>query len=150
MTRVVLLVLALGACVLAAPGCGGAPPPPPVVAAAPPPPPPVVTSEGVILRAELEEVLEAGLGRFLGRIGVEPHVEEGRFVGFRVTELRDEALFTGVDLRPGDTVLTVNGQSIERPDHAFTVWTGLRVASELDVTILRDGERKALRFAIVD
>ena len=75
---------------------------------------------------------------------------EGRDVVVGRRELRDEALFTGVDLSPGDTVVAVNGQGIERPEHAYTVWTGLRVASELSLVVLRGDERRELRFAIVD
>jgi S1-C subfamily serine protease len=141
---------ALLACA-AALGCAGALPPASARPAPPPPDPePVLATEGVIRRAELDAVLDAGLGRFLQRVRTEADLRDGRFVGFRLTELRDPALFAGVDLAPGDTVLTVNGRSIERPEHAFTVWTGLRVASELTVVVLRGSERRELRFAIVD
>jgi type II secretory pathway component PulC len=131
-------------------GCGGAPPPQtaratPVAAPAPPPEP-----EGVIRRAALDEVLAGGPGLFLQKIATEADMRDGRFVGFRLTELRDEALFGGVDLAQGDTVIEVNGHAIERPEDAFTVWTSLQVASELSVVVLRGDERRVLRFAIVD
>jgi len=106
---------------------------------------------GEIARADLEPVLEAGLGRFLQGVGVEPDLREGRFVGFRLTRLYPaDPRFADLDLGPGDTVLRVNGQSIERPEQALQVWNSLRVASELMVEYLRDGERRELRFAIVD
>ncbi|UJR87092.1 hypothetical protein [Sandaracinus amylolyticus] len=148
------VALPLGIVLLVGVGCGSAPPPAPAhaepepVAAAPLAPVPEGAS--VIQRAMLDEVLEAGLGRFLQRIGTEPDLRDGRFVGFRVVELRDEALFAGLDLAPGDTIVQVNGQGIERPEHAFTVWTGLRVASELTIVVLRGEERRELRFPIVD
>lgn len=145
-----LLAPAIAWCALAASGCGGAPPPAPAVAEAPPEPPPIVAEEGVIRRALLDEVLEAGLGAFLQKVTTEPDRRDGAFVGFRITELHDAELFEGVDLAPGDTVVSVNGQAIDRPEHAFTVWTSLRVASELDVVVLRGDERRELRFAIVD
>lgn len=113
----------------------------------PPAEPPA--TEGTIARAELETVLAAGLGRFLGGVATAPHLDEGRFVGFRLTELRS-ALFQGVDLAADDTVLTVNGMTIERPEQALSVWNGLHVASELTVEYLRNGERRQLRFAIED
>jgi len=131
-------------------GCGGTPPAPARHVEAALPPLPELAAEGVIRRPLLDEVLEAGLGRFLQRVTTEPDLREGHFVGFRITALRDEALFAGVDLAPGDTVVAVNGQPIERPEQAFTVWTGLRVASELSVVVLRGQERRELRFAIVD
>lgn len=111
----------------------------------PPPAPPA--REGTIDRAALDSVLERGLGRFLRRVETEPHLEDGRFVGFRVTALRTE-LFEGVDLRAGDTVTSVNGMPIERPEQALSAWNGLTVASELTVEYLREGEARQLRFAI--
>ncbi len=131
-------------------GCGSAPAPAPTVHVAEAPPPPVEISEPVIQRAALDEVLDAGLGAFLGRVTTAPSLDGNRFVGFQLVALRDEALFSGVDLQPGDVILSVNGQSIERPDDAFTAWTGLRVASEITLAVLRDGERRDLRFPIVD
>jgi type II secretory pathway component PulC len=114
-----------------------------------PEPPPVAppASEGTIARAELDGMLDAGLGHFLQRVATEPHLDEGRFVGHRVTRLRGD-LFGGVDLQPGDTLLRVNGMPIERPEHALAAWNALRVASELTIDLLREGERRQLRFAI--
>lgn len=114
-----------------------------------PPAPPPLVREGTIARGELDAVLAGGLGRFLSSVLTEPHLDEGRFVGFRLTELRSP-LFEGVDLRAGDTLLSVNGMSIERPEEAMQVWNGLRVASELTLEVMRDGETRQLRFGIED
>ena len=105
--------------------------------------------EGTIARADLDVVLAQGIGRFLQRVTTEPHLDAGRFVGFRFTEMHSE-IFTGIDLRPGDTLLSVNGHSIERPEEAMQIWSALRVASELTVEYLREGERRQLRFAIAE
>ena len=106
---------------------------------------------GEIQRAELLPVLDAGLGRFLQGVRTEPDLQNGRFVGFRVIELYpSDARLSEVDLRPGDTVLRVNGQSIERPEQALHVWEELRVASQLVIEYLRAGRREDLRFEIVD
>ncbi len=137
---------------LLAAGCGGAAPARPTAARPTaeeerPPSPPV--TEGTIARAELEAVLDQGLGRFLQVVGTEPHLEAGRFVGHRLTELRGR-LFERVDLAPGDTLLRVNGMAIERPEQAMAAWNALRVASELTIDYQRDGESRQLRFAIDD
>lgn len=147
--RPVRISLALVSALVAL-ACGGAPPPPAAEPVAVAPPPPVEVHAPQIARAELDEVLDAGLGAFLGRVTTAPHMDGSRFVGFEIVELRDATLFQGVDLQPGDVVLAVNGQSIERPDDAFTAWTGLRVASEITIAVLRGSERRDLRFPIVD
>ncbi len=139
-------------------GCGGtsADPEPttpdPATAEAEPTPvyEPPVTS-GTILRAELAPVLDAGLGRFLQGVVTEPRLAGGDFVGFEIVSLYpDDPRFARLDLRPGDVVTRVNGQSIERPEHALAVWSSLRVASQLLVEYQHEGERKELRFEIVD
>lgn len=131
--------------------CGGAPPPVTALPAPiePPPAPAPLRSEGTIERAELDAVLEQGLGRFLQYVSTEPHLEDGRFVGFRFRELRG-AFFAGIDLAPGDTLLSVNGAPIERPEQALRVWNELRVASELTLDVLHEGQQRRLRFEIVE
>ena len=133
-------------------GCGGPQTPASAVSRviATSPPPPVEVSEPVIHRLVLDQVLDAGLGAFLGRVGTEPSLEGNRFVGFRIVALRDATLFDGIDLRAGDVLVSVNGQPIERPEQAFSAWTSLRVASEITLAVMRDGERRDLRFPIVD
>ena len=137
--------------------CGASTPPaqaasgtvPPAEPAAPTYASPVTS--GAIARDELIPVLDAGLGRFLQGVETEPHMESGDFVGFRILHLYpDDARFARLELQPGDTVTRVNGQSIERPEHAIEVWSSLRVASQLLVEYLHDGERRELRFEIVD
>ena len=136
--------------------CGGGQAPPAAVASPPSEaaerrPRPVLAATGEIPRRRLDEVLDAGFPRFLQRVETEPHLADGQFIGFRLTSLfSDDERFAGLDLSPGDTVVRVNGQSIERPAEALAVWNGLRVASELVVEYLRDGQPRELRFTIVD
>jgi S1-C subfamily serine protease len=134
-------------------GCGGSDAvrrPSPVARAAPVEAPPAEPS-GLIARAELALVLEGGLGRFLQGVETEPALDDGRFVGFRLISLYpDDPRFRDLDLEPGDVIVRVNGESIERPEQAVAVWNSLRVASELWIEYLRGRERRELRFPIVD
>lgn len=135
-------------------GCGGsdavrrpaaAPPSPPVEA------PPPREPSGLIARAELTLVLEGGLGRFLQGVETQPELANGRFVGFRLVSLYPEdPRFREIELAPGDVIVRVNGEPIERPEQALAVWNSLRVASELWIEYLRGDERRELRFPIVD
>jgi S1-C subfamily serine protease len=138
--------------------CGGNPGPEesttPIAVEAPDPEPPApepTRPSNTIVRSELDAVLEAGLGRFLQGVETQPHVVDGRFVGFRLVSFYpDEERLSSVDLGPGDVVTRVNGQPIERPDQALSVWNGLRVASELWIEYLRGDEERELRYAIED
>jgi hypothetical protein len=124
----------------------------PVSASEPTMSPAEVAGRTELARSELLAVLDAGLGRFLGRVGTEPARDGEAFVGFRVVSLDDALRAADADggVREGDVIVRVNGQPIERPEQALAVWEGLRVASTVAIEYLRAGERREVRFAIVD
>lgn len=115
----------------------------------PPPETPVPT--GAVRRAEVDAVLNAGLPAFLQGITLEPVSQGERFLGFRILALYPgDPRFADAPVRPGDVVTAVNGLPIERPEQAHAVWEGLRVASEIAIALIRDGEPTEVRLAIVE
>jgi len=102
-------------------------------------------------RLGVATVVDAGFGHFLQTVDVEPVLERGAFVGFRIVRFRaEDGRYDGIALAPGDVVTRVNGSPIERPEQALAVFNGLRVVSELRVEYTRDRERREIRYAIVD
>jgi type II secretory pathway component PulC len=79
---------------------------------------------------------------------VEPNVEQGRFQGFRILSLQPAEFWSQVDLREGDVVTAVNGQSIEAPEKAFEVFESLRSAPALRVWLVREGQPRELVLPI--
>jgi hypothetical protein len=166
----ILLILALGAlgaCAdattsgkpAAAPAQSSAvaPAPAPVASVASLPVAPVADrADRAVPRAAVHAVVSGGLGAFLERVDLDdqPVLLGGKFHGFRIAALRDGAswsgFWTGVDLKPGDVVTSVNGFPIERPEQAQTAFDSLEVSSELRVAYERAGEKRELVYAIVD
>jgi type II secretion system protein C len=105
-----------------------------------------------LTRAAVRAVVAQGLGAFLQLVELDgrPVMAGGKFLGFRIAALRDPSFWRGVDLRPGDVVLSVNGSPIERPEQAQTVFDSLPGANELRVVYDRDGQRGEVVYAIVD
>lgn len=104
---------------------------------------------GVISRVALQVEVKRGIGAFLRQVRTKPALQRGRFVGWRVVELfRKRPEIRVLGLRPGDTVLKVNGRSLERPEQLKLVWDGLLEASELTIEIERAGRRCELRYVI--
>ncbi len=146
--RTVLVVL-----VLSVSACGGALPEtdhPPTQATEEAAPPVDSAPPGSLWGSDVRAVVDAGLGRFLGNIDVEPVVSEGRFRGFRLLELRPAEAWTGVDLRPGDVVTSLNGMPIERETQAYDAFVALKTAKEIRVRYERSGEVRELVFSIVE
>ncbi len=138
--------------------CAGARPAP-VAAEAPPPGPPPSTPPAVVAppdhavpRSALHAVVSQGLGAFLRHVDIDdqPVFIGGKFHGFRIAGLRDAKFWSGVDLKPGDVVTSVNGFPIERPEQAQTAFESLEVASELRIALERGGQPRELTYSIVD
>jgi type II secretory pathway component PulC len=105
----------------------------------------------VIARAELARVLDAAPGYFLQHVESEARFRQGRFQGWRlITFFNGDPRFTSVDIRPGDVILRVNGNTVERPEYLMQVWESLRTARELTVDVERDGQVRRLRWTIAD
>jgi len=109
-------------------------------------PAPPVTS---LRRADVERVVDAGLGRFLGHVSVEPRLSAGKFTGWSIVALDPPELWRGVDLMPGDVVTKVNGLPIEREMEAFDAFQAVRQAPALEVSYLRRDQPRRLRLEII-
>jgi type II secretory pathway component PulC len=148
--------LVLAALALALGACGG--PAPSLVPAAAPvskrahPPAGAPADTHIIARSVVRDVVAQGLGAFLQHVEVadQPVLVAGKFHGFRIASLPDTAFWQGVDLKPGDVIMGVNGFPIERPEQAQTAFDSLDVSSELRVAYERDGQPRELVYAIVD
>jgi hypothetical protein len=109
----------------------------------------VSVSKGTLRRADVERVVDAGLGRFLEHVALEPSLVGGKFVGWSIVDLSPRDLWQGIDLQPGDVVSRVNGMAIEREVEAFDAFQAVRQAPALEVTYLRQNQPHTLRLTIV-
>lgn len=100
-------------------------------------------------RADVERVVDAGLGRFLNQVALEPRLIAGKFAGWRIVALEPPQLFQGVDLQPGDVVTRVNGLAIERETDAYDAFQAVRQAPALEVSYVRQEQARTLRLPIV-
>jgi hypothetical protein len=100
-------------------------------------------------RRDLLRVLDRGPRDFLSSIDEDPGVDGGRFRGWIFRGWRDPR-FAAADLLPGDLILRVNGQPIEKPEQFMAVWETLRSANELVIDTERDGKARVVRYPIRD
>lgn len=104
---------------------------------------------GTLQRADVERVVDAGFGRFLTHVDVEPSVSAGKFKGWSIVALQPPELWSGIDLQPGDVVTRVNGKPIERELEAYDVFQSVRAADKLEVSYLRQNQPRTLTYVIV-
>jgi hypothetical protein len=104
---------------------------------------------GSIPQSALRAELARGIGRFLQNVRVQAALDHGGWNGWRILALFAKRPDVHVAvLQVGDTILRVNGESIERPEAFKVVWDKLAAAKELTLEIERAGRISTLHYAI--
>ena len=105
--------------------------------------------QGQLSRATLSQVLKAGPQRFIASLRVNAHLKERRFIGFQLIEfLPNSSLINNGAVRPGDVIISVNKERLERPDQFMRIWEKLEKAQQLEVLLLRGAQRYRYRWTI--
>lgn len=78
-----------------------------------------------------------------------PAMQAGKPEGFKLYAIRPGSLLWRMGLRNGDVVLRVNGKHVTRPDEALRVYSMLRHARKVELTIRRRGKERILRYTLV-
>lgn len=104
---------------------------------------------GTIARAALLATLDAGPGTFLRQLEVTPQKRGDAFVGWQLVQFLDaKTPLLAVDLAPGDVLLSINHQTLARPDQFQALWDSLRTADTLTAELWRGDGKFELAFAI--
>jgi general secretion pathway protein C len=106
---------------------------------APPPPPPEPVEDD-----SLREVITNNATKLTDVMRIQPQVEGGRMVGFRLNPGRDRATFDALGLKAGDVVTDINGMVLDDPGKGLQVFQALGEATQANVTVLRDGNPTVL------
>lgn len=77
-----------------------------------------------------------------------PSVKDGHPNGFKLYAIRPSSIFGKIGLQNGDTIKSINGMEMSSPDQALGVYSKLRSASHLTVSVDRRGETVTLDYSI--
>jgi general secretion pathway protein C len=104
-------------------------------------------SQFQIDRNLLEKVL--GDTNLLARSArIVPNVVDGKSNGFKLYAIRPNSIYGVIGLQNGDTVHSINGYDMSSPDKALEVYTKLRHASHLSLTMTRRGVDQTMDYSI--
>jgi general secretion pathway protein C len=84
----------------------------------------------------------------LGKIRTEPVERDGSTYGFRLYPGRDRTLLTGVGLRPGDILLSVNSNAITDVGQLETIIASLSQSNTIQLTIERGGKVRDINVVL--
>jgi general secretion pathway protein C len=77
-----------------------------------------------------------------------PSIKDGKANGFKVYAIRPNSAFAKIGLQNGDTLHSVNGFEMTSPDKALEVYTKVKSANNLTVTMTRRGQPVTMEYSI--
>lgn len=77
-----------------------------------------------------------------------PYKQNGRIVGYRLRPQGDRTLFDVVGLDPNDVIVAVNGVKLDDPAEGLKALRELQNATQVNITVLRNGAELPLQFDI--
>ncbi len=105
------------------------------------------SSPGAALSDIRQEILQnpTSFGKYAIPV---PFKENGRIVGYRLTPQGDRTLFDVVGLDPQDVIIAVNGVKLDDPAEGLKALRELQSATQVNITVLRNGAEIPLQFDI--
>ncbi|MCG8425452.1 MAG: hypothetical protein MJE77_46840 [Proteobacteria bacterium] len=77
-----------------------------------------------------------------------PSVKNGKPNGFKLYAIRPSSVYAKIGFRNGDTIHAINGYDLTTPDKALEVYTKLKDAGNLSVTLTRRGKPVTINYTI--
>ena len=77
-----------------------------------------------------------------------PYVEQGKTVGFRISEISPGSIYEKIGLQNGDVIQKVNSQEVDDPAKFFQLYQGLRTERFIAIDLIRGGARQTLNYEI--
>ena len=77
-----------------------------------------------------------------------PNVVDGKPAGFKLYAIRPNSVYARIGLQNGDAIMAINGYDMSSPDKALEVYTKLRRANHLTVSVQRRGQNTTMDYTI--
>jgi general secretion pathway protein C len=87
----------------------------------------------------------ASLGQ---QVRIVPNYKNGKYSGVRMIGMQDTSLFKDMGFENGDILLAVNGDHLDSPNKALSLYEALKNKARLTVLLERGGIDKTLRYTI--
>ena len=88
------------------------------------------------------------MGEILRSMRFTPHVDKGKTLGLRISNLQDGSVARLVGLEDGDIIEFVNGQRVTSLAKAYQVMRKARALNAVDIQIMRGEKRQKLSIGM--
>ena len=77
-----------------------------------------------------------------------PSTKDGKPDGFKMYAIRPNSVYAKIGFQNGDTINSINGFDMTSPDKALEVYTKVKSASNLSITVTRRGQPVSMEYRI--
>jgi general secretion pathway protein C len=77
-----------------------------------------------------------------------PYIEQGKTIGFKITEIIPGSIYEKIGLQNGDVIQRVNSQDVDDPAKFFQLYQGLKNERSIAIDLLRGGQPQTLNYDI--
>jgi len=77
-----------------------------------------------------------------------PYLEQGKTVGFRISEIVPGSIYEKIGLQNGDVIQRVNSQDVDDPAKFFQLYQGLKNERNISIDLIRGGQRQTMNYEI--
>jgi len=88
------------------------------------------------------------LNQILTQARALPFIEQGKTVGFRISEIVPGSIYEKIGLVNGDVIQRVNAQDVDDPGKFFQLYQGLKDEKQVSIDLLRNGQRQTVNYDI--
>jgi general secretion pathway protein C len=88
------------------------------------------------------------MGQILTQARALPYLEQGKTVGFRLSEIVPGSIYEKIGLQNGDVIQKVNSQDVDDPGKFFQLYQGLKNEKSITIDVMRGGQRQTLNYDI--
>ena len=77
-----------------------------------------------------------------------PYMEQGKTIGFRISEIVPGSLYEQIGLQNGDVIQKINSQDVDDPAKFFQMYQSLKEERNITIDLIRGGQRQSLSYEI--
>jgi general secretion pathway protein C len=88
------------------------------------------------------------LNQMLTQARALPYTEQGKTVGFRISEIVPGSLYERIGLQNGDVIQRINSKDVDDPGKFFQLYQGLKEEKSISIDLMRGGQRQTLNYEI--
>lgn len=95
-----------------------------------------------------DQLVNRDLGKILMQATAEPHIQNGRIAGFKLTQIDEDSIFSKSGFRNEDIITAINGKNLSNIATAINILKSLKNSEFVEFDVMRGGSRETISLTV--